>query len=161
MIVITKRPRAGGAVRAAEAGMAMMQRIDRQAGTADSEREGPIVLLAEDHDDTRRVYGLILRHFGYRVDEATTGEDAVELVKSRRPALVLMDIGLPGIDGWQASRILKSDPETTTIPLIAFSARIDSIDDLADRPTFDGYILKPVSPLELVRRVNAYMELLA
>jgi CheY-like chemotaxis protein len=140
--------------------MATMQRIDEQLGT-EGDRKVPIILLAEDHDDTRRVYGLILRHFGYRVDEATTGEEAVELVKSRRPALVLMDIGLPGLDGWQASRILKSDPDTTSIPLIAFSARVDSTDDLADRPTFDGYILKPVSPLELVRRVNAYMELLA
>ena len=138
-----------------------MQRIDEHAGVAEGGREPPIVLLAEDHEDTRRVYGLILRHYGYRVDEATTGEEAVELVKSRRPSLVLMDIGLPGLDGWQASRILKSDPDTTAIPLIAFSARIDSTDDLASRPTFDGYILKPVSPLELVRRVNAYLELLA
>lgn len=137
-----------------------MQRIDEQLGT-EGDRKLPIVLLAEDHDDTRRVYGLILRHFGYRVDEATTGQEAVELVKARRPALVLMDIGLPGLDGWQASRILKADPDTTSIPLIAFSARVDSTDDLAERPTFDGYILKPVSPLELVRRVNAYMELLA
>jgi len=139
--------------------MSMMQRSDEESCT--TERERPVVLLAEDHEDTRRVYGLILRHFGYCVEEATNGHDAVELVKSSRPNLVLMDIGLPGIDGWQASRILKSDPDTTAIPLIAFSAHIDSTEELTTRPTFDGYILKPVSPMELVRRVNAYMELLA
>lgn len=120
-----------------------------------------MVLLAEDHEDTRHVYGLILRHFGYQVEEATNGLEAVELTKAWKPNLVLMDIGLPGPDGLQASRILKSDPATYAIPLIAFSARVDSTADFAGRETFDGYILKPVSPTELVRRVRAYMELLS
>lgn len=121
----------------------------------------PIVLIAEDHEDTRRVYGLILRHFGYDVAEAATGEEAIEIARMRHPSLVLMDIGLPGIDGWQTGHILKSDPDTTHIPLIAFSARVDSTADLAGRATFDGYIRKPVSPLELARRVGAYLDLLA
>jgi CheY-like chemotaxis protein len=124
-------------------------------------RPRPVVLLAEDHEDTRLVYCLILRHFGYEVAEASTGEEAIQLAKSRRPNLVLMDIGLPGLDGWQTGRILKADPITTTIPLIAFSARVESIADLLGRATFDGYITKPVSPLELARRVGAYIELLA
>jgi CheY-like chemotaxis protein len=137
-----------------------MQQLDER-GTTQAERPRAVVLLAEDNEDTRRVYGLILRHFGYQVEEASNGLDAVELAKAWRPNLVLMDIGLPGLDGWQASRILKSDPETQAIPLIAFSARVDSTADLAGRPTFDGYILKPISPMELVRRVNAYMRLLS
>jgi CheY-like chemotaxis protein len=141
--------------------MEIAQRLDEMADPANEGADRPLVLLAEDHDDTRRVYGMILRHFGYRVEEASNGYDAVELAKTWRPTLVLMDIGLPGLDGWQASRILKSSPETAGVPLIAFSARVDSCADLAGRPTFDGYILKPVSPLELVRRVKAYMELLA
>ena len=137
-----------------------MQDSDGQVGSEITSRERPVVLLAEDNEDTRRVYGLILRHFGYQVEEATNGVDAVELARSSHPDLVLMDIGLPVLDGWQASRILKSDPETTCIPVIAFSAHIDSTADLAGR-TFDGYILKPVSPLELVRRVTAYIKLLS
>jgi CheY-like chemotaxis protein len=116
--------------------------------------------LAEDNEDTRRVYGLILRHYGYRVEEAITGEAAIELVRALRPALVLMDIGLPGIDGWQASRLLKADPLTAGIPTIAFSAHVDSTADLGAEPSFDGYILKPLSPKELVGRVHAYMTLL-
>ena len=138
-----------------------MQQTDERECMQVDDREPPVVLLAEDHEDTRRVYGFVLRHFGYRVAEATNGYDAVEMARTCRPKLVLMDIGLPGIDGWQASRILKADPETTSIPLIAFSARVDSTDDLAERQTFDGYIVKPVSPMELVRRVNAYVELLS
>jgi CheY-like chemotaxis protein len=120
-----------------------------------------LVVLAEDDDDTRRVYSLILRHFGYRVEEAVTGHEAVALTRSLRPSLVLMDIGLPGLDGFQASRLLKSDPATSGIPLIAFSARVDSTADLVGgAPTFDGFILKPVSPRELVKRVDAYLALL-
>lgn len=121
----------------------------------------PIILLAEDNDDTRRVYSLILRHFGFQVVEATNGLAAVEIARSTQPSLVLMDIGLPVLDGWQASRILKSEPSTAGIPLIAFSARVDSTADLGGRATFDGYVLKPISPLELVRRVQAYLGLLA
>ena len=140
--------------------MSTMQRMNDHS-IAEVPRERPVVLLVEDHEDTRRVYGLILRHFGYEVEEAATGEAAVQLARSAHPDLVLMDIGLPVLDGWQASRILKADPDTTCIPLIAFSANIDSTADLTSRPTFDGYILKPVSPMELVRRVGAYIKLLS
>jgi CheY-like chemotaxis protein len=128
-----------------------------------SERDAaqrPTILLAEDNDDARRVYGLILRHYGFAVEEAIDGAEAVRLAMEVRPSLVLMDIGLPMLDGWEASRILKADPRTAAIPLIAFSARVDSEVDLAERGTFDGYILKPVSPTELVRRVQAYFTLL-
>lgn len=124
-------------------------------------RANPIILLAEDHDDTRGVYSLILRHFGFQVEEATNGLAAVEIARSTQPSLVLMDIGLPVLDGWQASRMLKSDRATADIPLIAFSARVYSTADLEGRATFDGYILKPISPLELVRRVQAYLTLLS
>lgn len=120
----------------------------------------PLVVLAEDHDDTRCVYALILEHYGYRVAAAITGVDAVELTRTMRPDLVLLDIGLPVMNGWEASRLLKADPRTSSIPLVAFSARVDSISDLeGNSPTFDGYILKPISPLELVQRVAAYLEL--
>ena len=127
---------------------------------ADTSRAKPIILLAEDNEDSRGVYGLILRHFGYHVEEATNGHDAVEMAHRLQPNLVLMDIGMPGLDGWQASRLLKSSPDTRCIPLIAFSARVDSTADLAGRPSFDGFILKPVSPTELVRRVRSYCQLL-
>ncbi|MDB4878124.1 MAG: response regulator receiver [Gemmatimonadetes bacterium] len=128
---------------------------------SDARRTQPLVVLAEDNEDTRRVYCLILRHYGYRVEEATTGPEAIALTRSLHPSLVLMDIGLPELDGFQASRMLKSDPATSGIPLIAFSARVDSTADLVGgSPTFDGYILKPVSPRDLVRRMNAYLALL-
>jgi two-component system cell cycle response regulator DivK len=122
-------------------------------------RQHPIIVLAEDDEDTRVVYGLILRSVGYQVADAMRGDDAVELTRSLRPDLVLMDIGLPGLDGWQASRVLKSDAGTKAIPLIAFSACVVCTADLNRESTFDGFILKPISPMELVRRVDAYLAL--
>jgi CheY-like chemotaxis protein len=141
--------------------MSSVQRINEQNGTDGvSERRRPLVVLAEDNEDTRHVYGLILRHFGFDVADAPTGEEAVSVTRSLHPDLVLMDIGLPGIDGWEASSRLKSDPETGTIPVVAFSARISSTTDLAGKPTgFDGFILKPISPTVLVQRVDAYLRL--
>src|SRR5215467_3288037 len=130
-----------------------MQVVESQYDERDT-RPRPVILLAEDHEDTRRVYGLILRHFGFDVEEAATGEEAIAIARRCHPGLVLLDIGLPGIDGWQTGRILKADPDTTNIPLIAFSARVDSTADLMGRATFDGYIRKPVSPLELARRIG-------
>jgi len=140
--------------------MSVMQGVSEQNGNGGESVRRPLVVLAEDDEDTRRVYGLILRHYGYAVAEAPTGEDAVSTTRELHPDLVLMDIGLPGIDGWQASRILKSDPHTLDIPLVAFSARVNSSDDLADRAgSFDGFILKPISPTHLVKRVDAYLHL--
>ena len=141
--------------------MSSTQRSDEQGGIGANGGRRPLVVLAEDNEDTRHVYGLILRHFGYDVADAPTGEDAIEVTRALHPDLVLMDIGLPGIDGWEASSILKSDPETGTIPVVAFSARIDSTTDLAGRSAaFDGFIRKPVSPTLLVQRVDAYLRLL-
>jgi CheY-like chemotaxis protein len=140
--------------------MSTTQVFDRANDNANGGRERPLVLLADDNEDARRVYGLILRHYGYEVEEATNGFDAVAMIRELQPNLVLMDINMPGLDGWQASRVLKDDPETNCIPLIAFSAYVDSTADLGGHATFDGYILKPVSPTELVRRVQSYCELL-
>lgn len=119
------------------------------------------ILIAEDDDDTRRVYSHMLRHCGFEVFEAATGGEAVERALRDRPDLILMDMNLPVLDGWEAARRIKSDPSAASAPLVAFSALIDSIADLReDGALFDGFIAKPVSPSELVRRIEAYFELL-
>ena len=124
-----------------------------------SRARAPVVVLAEDDEDTRRVYGIILRHYGFQVEEAVDGLEAVDVVRRVGPDLVLMDVNLPAMDGHAASRTLKSQVETRSIPILAFSADISTT---ADMPTggnaFDGYILKPISPLELVHRVSEYIK---
>ncbi len=119
----------------------------------------PLIVLADDDEDTRRVYGIILRHYGYRVEEAQDGLEAIEVVSATKPDLVLMDVNLPRLDGQRASCALKANAETRSIPIIAFSADISSTAELPLGGTvFDGYILKPISPSELVRRVASFLE---
>ena len=120
------------------------------------------ILLVEDDDDTRQVYSVMLRHAGFDVVEAATGPDAVQLALETRPDLILMDMNLPMLDGWEAARRIRSDAIASATPLLAFSALIDSTADLRrEAVLFDGFIAKPVSPAELVRRVAAYVDLLA
>jgi CheY-like chemotaxis protein len=119
------------------------------------------VLLVEDDDDTRRVYAIMLRYSDFAVIEAATGREAVDRAASERPDLILMDMGLPTFDGWEAARQIRLNPRAATIPMVAFSALVESIADLRrDSVLFDGFISKPVSPSELVRRVTAYFSLL-
>ena len=122
----------------------------------------PTILLVEDDDDTRRVYSVMLRHAGFEVVEAATGADAVRIALEHAPDLILMDMNLPMLDGWEAARRIKADPRGSGATVLAFSALVDSIADLRRESTlFDGFIAKPVSPADLVRRVSAYVCLLA
>jgi two-component system cell cycle response regulator DivK len=131
--------------------------MQTQAGTTQR-----TILLVEDDDNARRAYCVMLRQAGFRVVEAANGPDAVRGAIEDSPDLILMDMNLPMLDGWEAARRIRSDSRAGCTPLLAFSALIDSIADLRhDSGLFDGFIAKPVSPAELVRRVSAYVALLS
>lgn len=116
----------------------------------------PLILVAEDNEDNRIIAATMLRHSGYRVIEATTGADAMHLARTARPALILMDVGMPDIDGWSATRTLKDDPDTRHIVILAFTAHALPGDrEQARDAGCDGYLAKPVEPLRLVREVSA------
>src|SRR5688572_17743123 len=83
---------------------------------------GKTVLLVEDNEDNRIVYSTILRHFGYSVTEALNGEEGIAKARAEKPDLILMDISIPIIDGWEATQVLKHDPSTRDIPIIALTA---------------------------------------
>ena len=83
---------------------------------------GQTLLLVEDNEDNRIIYCTVLRHLGYEVIEAQDGVQAVELARAVQPDLILMDISIPRMDGWEATRILRDDPRTSAIPIIALTA---------------------------------------
>ncbi|MEX2581882.1 MAG: response regulator [Gemmatimonadota bacterium] len=115
-----------------------------------------VVLLIEDNPDNRGIYRTILEHGGFEVLEAEDGEVGIDLARSRMPDLILMDVAIPLIDGWEATRILKADAATSAIPIIALTAHALHTDRLrAEEVGCDGYIAKPALPrvvLEEVRR---------
>ncbi len=122
----------------------------------------PTVLLVEDHPDNRGIYRTILEHSGLRVIEAEDGETGVRLAQQQRPDLILMDVSLPLLDGWQATRILKDDPETAHIPIIALTAHALQGDrERAVEAGCDGYIAKPAPPRDVLAEVRRRLGLAA
>lgn len=115
------------------------------------------VLLVEDNEDNRIVYATMLEHFGFEVVAAENGLDAVEMARSGAPDLILMDISIPGIDGWTATERLQADPETREIPVIAVTANaLPEHRERAEALGCAGFLTKPCAPrrlLEEVRRV--------
>lgn len=116
------------------------------------------VLLVEDNEDNRTVYRTILEHFGYHVIEARNGEDGIRIAREERPNLILMDISIPVVDGWEATKILKSDPATEDIPIIALTAHALATDRAkASEVGCDGYLAKPCEPRRVVAEVEKFI----
>src|SRR5882724_3384824 len=119
---------------------------------------GKTVLLVEDNEDNRIVYSTILRHFGYTVTEALNGEEGIAKARSERPDLILMDISIPIIDGWEATQVLKHDPLTRDIPIIALTAHALASDrEKAMEVGCDGYLAKPCEPRAVVAEVQRFL----
>jgi CheY-like chemotaxis protein len=118
------------------------------------------ILLVEDNEDNLLMYSTSLRHAGYNVIEATNGEEGIAKARSARPHLILMDISIPIIDGWEATQILKQDARTRHIPIVALTAHALASDRAkADQLGFDGYLPKPCEPRVVVREVKRLLEL--
>ena len=116
------------------------------------------ILVVEDNEDNRIVYTTILRHGGFDVIEARTGTEGVALARERRPALVLMDISLPELDGWAATRMLKRDPDTAHIPIIALTAHALPEDRRRSEDAgCDGHLAKPIEPVAVLAEVRRWL----
>jgi two-component system cell cycle response regulator DivK len=112
------------------------------------------VLLVEDDEDSRAIYGTVLRHAGYLVVEADDGNAAVKAVRQHRPDLVVMDAGLPGLDGWDATAALKNDPATASVPILVLTVHGQRSDvERAEAAGCDAYVLKPADPSGLAETV--------
>jgi CheY-like chemotaxis protein len=114
-----------------------------------------LVLLVEDDRDNRTIYRTILEHHGYQVVEAADGREGIRLAREHKPDIVLMDISIPVVDGWEATAILKADPETAAIPIVALTAHALVKDRQKAREVgCDGYLAKPVEPMRVATEVE-------
>jgi two-component system cell cycle response regulator DivK len=115
------------------------------------------ILVVEDQEDNRRILRDLLTSAGYEVVEALTGEDGVGAAARERPDLILMDIRLPGIDGYEATRRIKADPALRAIPLIVVTSYALSGDEVGARAAgADDYVSKPFSPRALLAKVRQH-----
>ena len=116
------------------------------------------ILVIEDQEDNRRILRDLLTSAGYEVIEAGTGEDGVSMAETQRPDLILMDIQLPGVDGYEATRRIKANPTLKPIPIIAVTSYALSGDETKAREAgCNAYVTKPFSPRALLAKVREYV----
>ena len=114
------------------------------------------ILVVEDQDDNKRIMRDLLTSAGYAVLEASSGVEAIEVAQRERPDLILMDIQLPGMDGHEATRRLKGDPDMMHIPIVAVTSyAFDGDRQEAMEAGSDAYFAKPVSPREILAKVES------
>ena len=113
------------------------------------------ILVIEDHEDSRRILHDLLSNVGYKVIEAITGEEGVASAETHLPDLILMDIRLPDIDGYEATRRIKAKSNLEQIPIIAVTSHALSGDDVkAAEAGCKAYVAKPFSPRELLAKIK-------
>lgn len=116
------------------------------------------ILIVEDQEDNRKILRDLLTSAGFALLEATTGEEGVSLAETEHPDLILMDIQLPGLDGYEATRRIKATPALRHIPIIAVTSYALSGDDVKAREAgCDAYVTKPYSPRALLAKVREYL----
>jgi two-component system cell cycle response regulator DivK len=120
---------------------------------------GELILIVEDNERNRKLVRDVLQFKGYQTIEVETGEESLRLAAVRGPALILMDIRLPGIDGIEALRRLRADPATHGIPVMAMTASIMTAGPEEMRAAgFDGYQSKPLHVAEFLAAVEQLLQ---
>ena len=117
--------------------------------------DAPLVLLVDDAEDNREVYAQFLHFAGFRVEFAVDGVEAIEKASSLHPDVIVMDLSLPRMDGWEATRRIKSDPGTRGIPVIALTGHaVSESKRRAQEVGCSGYLTKPCLPDVLVSEIR-------
>jgi CheY-like chemotaxis protein len=117
-------------------------------------RRQPLVLLVEDYRDTREMYAQYLRFSGFRVVGAEDGYEALSKAASTQPDIILMDLALPGLDGWEATAQLKSSPVTDRIPVVALTGHTLAVhEERARCAGCDAFLAKPCPPDQVVDEI--------
>jgi two-component system cell cycle response regulator DivK len=116
------------------------------------------ILVVEDQEDNRQILRDLLGNAGYELTEAENGEEAIAAVAKQRPDLILMDIQLPLMDGYEATRRIRTNPDLNSVPIIAVTSyALTGDEDKARAAGCDGYVSKPYSPRDLLAKVRTYL----
>ena len=125
-----------------------------------STEQGPLILVVDENEDDREMYAEYLRFCGFRVAEARNGNEALDQAFTLMPDLILMDLSLPGMDGWEATRQLKADERTRQIPVVALTGHaLAGASEGAKKAGCDSFVTKPCLPDDLVVEVRRMLSL--
>jgi CheY-like chemotaxis protein len=129
------------------------------AATSGRTRRQPLILVVDDYADNREMYSAYLRFQGLEVVEAANGAEALAHAFEHTPDLIVMDLSLPGVDGWQATRLLKADSRTKDVPVIAVTGHaLAGAPEEAAEAGCDGFLTKPCLPEDLLREIHRMLE---
>ncbi len=124
-------------------------------GTKDGKKPRTLVLVVDDFADARDMYRMYLEYSGFRVAEAANGYEALERAFELSPDIILMDLSMPDMDGWEASRHLKNDERTRRIPIVALTGHaLAGESEGAKKAGCDGFLAKPCLPESLVAEIE-------
>jgi two-component system cell cycle response regulator DivK len=124
------------------------------------ESQNPLVLVVEDYEDAREMYAAYLKFSGYRVAEAANGVEALERTRELMPDIILMDLALPKMDGWEATRRLKADERTRHIPIVALTGHaLAGFAEGARQAGCDAFVTKPCLPDALVSEIQRMLSM--
>ena len=116
------------------------------------------ILIVEDNELNMKLFNDLLEAHGYKTVQTRSGVEAVELARQHKPDLILMDIQLPLVDGYEATRRIKADPELRSIPVIVVTSYALSGDDgKAHAAGCDAYVTKPYSPRQLLAKIKEFL----
>ena len=119
----------------------------------------PCVLLVDDYPDAREMYSEYLAFSGFDVIEAANGIEALQRAADERPDIILMDLSLPVMDGWEATRRLKADARTSSIPVVALTGHaLAGISEGAKQAGCDAFVTKPCLPEDLVKEIRKVLD---
>jgi two-component system cell cycle response regulator DivK len=118
---------------------------------------GKLILVIEDQEDNRQILRDLLTSAGFEVIEAEDGETGLAAAATNRPDLILMDVELPTIDGYEATRRLRADVVLHAVPVIAVTYALAGDDDKARAAGCDAYMAKPISPRQLLAKVREHL----
>jgi two-component system, cell cycle response regulator DivK len=119
-----------------------------------AEPPSPLILVVDDYEDSRVMYVEYLRLVGFRVEQAADGKDALEKAMELVPDLILMDLALPVVDGWEAIRRLRADPRTKAVPIIALTGHSQQYAEQTGSSGCDAFLSKPCLPDVLLAEVK-------
>lgn len=124
-----------------------------------SRNERPKVLVVDDYPDAREMYSEYLQFSGFDVVEAANGMEALQRAVDAAPDIILMDLSLPVMDGWEATRRLKADARTAEIPVVALTGHaLAGISEGARQAGCDAFVTKPCLPEDLVREIRKVLD---
>jgi two-component system cell cycle response regulator DivK len=122
----------------------------------------PLILVVDDFDDNRELYASTIAEAGYEVEQARNGQEALDKIGNIRPAVIIMDLSMPVLDGWQATRALKADPRTADIVVIAVTGHATNFGlDKAKEAGAEAVLTKPCLPEDLLATIRAVMPVTA